>query len=159
MSWYVVHTKPRQELRAQANLAQQGFEVYLPLIAAEHAAGDVAALAMEPLFPRYLFIRIDSVSAGLGVVRSTRGVSRLVSFGMEPAQVSDELVQAIRHGSPAPRALFNPGDSLRVTDGLFAGVEAIFQETNAERRAMVLIELLGKPVRVELGFSSLRRAV
>lgn len=58
----------------------------------------VLTVADEPLFPRYLFIRFgrgDSAPSWTPI-RSTKGVSRLVSFGVEPAKVADRLVDTLR---------------------------------------------------------------
>ena len=51
-SWYVIHTKPRQEQRALTNLQQQGYRCYLPMITLEKLARGRLNLVEEPLFPR-----------------------------------------------------------------------------------------------------------
>lgn len=58
MNWYLIFTKPRQEYRALENLQYQGFECYLPLLLSETVVSGVMALEHQPLFPRYLFIRL-----------------------------------------------------------------------------------------------------
>ena len=97
MSWYLVHTKPRQEKTALQNLELQGYECYLPMLSSEKLRQRVLSVIDEPLFPRYLFIRLDTgLSAkGWGPIRSTKGVSRLVSFGNEPAKIDDRLVHLL----------------------------------------------------------------
>ncbi|TCS70997.1 transcriptional antiterminator RfaH [Sulfuritortus calidifontis] len=161
MHWYLIHTKPRQEHCALQNLEQQGYECYLPLIAVEKLRQGRLAMVEEPLFPRYLFIRLEEGASGKGwgPIRSTRGVSRLVSFGNEPARLDDRLVEQIRthEGRRQPQPLFTPGERVRVTQGPFAGLEAIYQMREGENRVMVLIELLSKPVRLGLAPASLRK--
>lgn len=49
--WYVVHSKPRQEARALANLTQQGYDCYLPLRRTEKIYKRGLAIVQEPLFP------------------------------------------------------------------------------------------------------------
>jgi transcriptional antiterminator RfaH len=46
---------------------------------------------------------------------------------------------------------------VQIKDGPFAGLEAIYQLDDGERRAMVLIELLHKPSRITLAPASLRK--
>src|SRR4051812_8030711 len=84
MHWYLVHTKPRQERVALENLERQGFQCYLPTLPSERLRQGLLALSLEPLFPRYLFIRLGEGGSARSwmPIRSTRGVSRLVSFGL-----------------------------------------------------------------------------
>lgn len=165
MHWYVVHTKPRQEQRALLNLEQQGYECYLPTLATEKIRQGKLVVGEEPLFPRYLFIRLDSQQSGKSwsPIRSTKGVSRLVTFGAEPARVEVQLIEALqaRHAALAnePQKLFNPGERVVIADGPFAGLEAVYQMSDGERRAMVLIELLSKPTRLTVLPAKLRRVV
>lgn len=165
MHWYVVHTKPRQEQRALLNLEQQGYECFLPLLASEKIRQGSLVVADEPLFPRYLFIHLDhgDSAKSWSPIRSTKGVSRLVTFGNEPAKVGPQLIDALRqrHAEVAtePQRLFNPGERVVIVDGPFAGLEAVYQMTDGERRAMVLIELLSKPTRLTVLPAKLRRVV
>jgi len=117
----------------------------------------------EPLFPRYLFIRLgqgDSAPSW-APIRSTKGVSRLVSFGVEPAKVADSLVDALRAQEASvqaePERLFKPGERVRLTEAPFAGIEGIYQMAHGERRVMVLIEILSRQVRVQVSPASLRK--
>ena len=163
MHWYVVHTKPRQEQRALANLAQQGYSCYLPLLTIEKLRLGALTLVQEPLFARYLFIRLDASHSGKswGPIRSTLGVSCLVSFGSEPARVGAELIESLRLHEDRlheqPNRLFHQGDRVQIKDGPFAGLEAIYQMDDGERRAMVLIEILSKPSQLVIAPASLRK--
>ena len=156
----MVHTKPRQEQRALDNLHSQGYECYLPLLAVEKLLRQQVQVVHEPLFSRYLFIRLRDARQSLGPIRSTLGVSKLVSFGQQPARISDEWMDALR-AAPAARLarLFMPGDSVRVVSGPLQGAEGIYQAVDGERRAMVLIELLGQPQRLQLSIGDLRQSI
>ena len=163
MHWYLVHTKPKQEKCALQNLQQQGYQCYLPTLLSEKLRQGILTIIDEPLFPRYLFIRLGQGSSAKSwtPIRSTKGVSRLVSFGIEPAKVDDGLVELIRAQEAAfqekPERLFKPGERVRLTDGAFAGIEGIYQMADGERRVMVLIELLSKPVTVRVTPGSLHK--
>ena len=164
MHWYLVHTKPRQEKCALTNLERQGYECYLPCMPSEKLQQGVLVLSDEPLFPRYLFIRLGQGESAKSwsPIRSTKGVSRLVSFGTEPAKVDAGLVELLQARESSvvgqPVRLFNPGERVRVTAGPFAGIEGIYQMAEGERRVIVLIELLSKMVTVKLAPRSLRKA-
>lgn len=98
MYWYLVHTKPRQEKCALENLERQGYQCYLPTLPSEKLRQGLLTVSDEPLFPRYLFIRLgqgDSAKSWVPI-RSTKGISRLVSFGVEPAKVEDGLIELLR---------------------------------------------------------------
>lgn len=163
MHWYLVHTKPRQELCALRNLEQQGYQCYLPLLSLERVRQGMLTVAKEPLFPRYLFIRLGSGDSAKswGPIRSTKGVSRLVSFGVEPARVDSGVIGLLRAKETslqdAPAPLYNAGERVRLTEGAFAGIEGIYQMTDGERRVLVLIELLSKPVVMRVVPTALRK--
>ncbi|MEI8403398.1 MAG: transcription/translation regulatory transformer protein RfaH, partial [Alcaligenaceae bacterium] len=57
-----------------------------------------------------------------------------------------------------PDKIYQAGDHLLITEGPFAGIEAIFEMDDGESRAMVLIELLSKPTRLKLPLGSLAKA-
>ena len=161
--WYLIHTKIRQERCALQNLERQGFECFLPEMHAEKLRRGALIAVPEPLFPRYLFIRLGTGLEGQSwaPIRSTTGVSRLVAFGTTPAKVGDELVEALRSQPGGPdnlRRHFEPGQAVVITQGPFAGLEAIYQTTDAERRSMILLEMLGKPVSMRIDTTSLRKA-
>lgn len=164
MDWYLVHTKPRQESRALENLTRQGYECYLPVMATEKLRKGALAVVDEPLFPRYLFIRLGDGRESLGwsPIRSTLGVSRLVTFGVEPARVDERLVERLRARSAQaarqPQELFSAGERLRIAEGPFAGLDAIYQMADGAQRVMVLIELMSKPVKLAIAPGLLRKA-
>jgi len=156
MHWYVIHTKPRQEQRALLNLEQQGYECYLPLLSIEKIRQSSLSLVEEPLFPRYLFIRLDASQSGQSwaPIRSTLGVSRLVTFGSDPAKVDAELISTLRIQNSqlrqTPQRMFNEHDRVQIQSGPFAGLDAIYQMPDGESRAMVLIQFLSKPIRLSV---------
>lgn len=163
MHWYLVHTKPRQENCALENLQRQGYQCYLPTRLSEKLRQGALTVTEEPLFPRYLFIRLgrDESAHSWAPIRSTKGVSRLVSFGTEPAKVSDSLIDALRaqaaYAQAEPERLFEAGERVWLTETPFAGMEGIYQMADGERRVMVLIELLSKQVRVQVAPAGLRK--
>lgn len=163
MHWYLVHTKPRQEECALENLQNQGFLCYLPTLPVEKLRRGTVEITNAPLFPRYLFVQLgqDASARGWGPIRSTKGVNRLVSFGAEPARVDDGLIDALKTQESAaksqPQRLFEPGDRVLLTGVAFRDIEGIFQTAGGERRAMVLIELLSRHVRVEVSLGTLKR--
>ena len=157
MQWYVIHTKPRQEQRALENLQRQGFEAWLPMIALEKVRRSRLTQVTEPMFSRYLFIRLDTTQTNWSPIRSTWGVSKLVSFGNVPAAVPDALIDMLRESPPlTPQRLMNPGDEVQLVEGPLRGLRGIYQQHDGEARAMVLIELLSQPQTIQIELQALR---
>jgi transcriptional antiterminator RfaH len=71
------------------------------------------------------------------------------------------LIETLRAQKDAlcsqPQQLFAQGERVLVTDGPFAGIEAIYQMNDGESRAMVLVELLSKPAQLKISPASLRK--
>lgn len=151
--WYLVHTKIRQELVAVENLERQGFDTFLPMLNAEKLRRGKLVVVREPLFPRYLFIRLSTgiEAQSWGPIRSTVGVSRLVTFGHSPARLDDEIFIAIRSRSESQEVMvrqFSPNDHVVLTQGPFVGVDAIYQTSDAYGRVILLLNLLNKQVKL-----------
>ena len=161
--WYVVHTKPRQELVALENLERQGYCCYLPQFKLKKPKARKLIVIDVPMFPRYLFIGADAAfyKKGTSFIRSTKGVHELVRFGTEPAQIRFELLQGIfdreqaQHSSPSEP--FQAGDCVRVVDGPLAGLETIYQAQTGEERSMILLKLLNRAVQVQVATAQLRK--
>jgi transcriptional antiterminator RfaH len=159
LSWYLIHSKPRQEKVALENLERQGYPCYLPVLRLEKLRRGALVVLDEPLFSRYLFVQLDTDSSARSwtPIHSTRGVSRLVRFGVEPARVDDALVAYLRQQQAQEvKRLFEPGQRVQVIEGAFAGVEGVFQIDDGQARAMVLIELLSRQVRLPVAAAQLR---
>jgi len=161
MHWYVVHTKPRQEARALNNLELQGYKCFLPTIPKKKILKRSVEIIQEPLFPRYMFISLDVNMQGKSwsPIRSTLGVSKLVTFGIEPLRVDPELIESLQtcheivQKAPSP---FKPGDLVQMKEGAFMGLDLIYQMDDGESRALVMIELLHKPTKISVSLTDLK---
>ena len=168
MHWYLVFTKPRQEQVALENLERQGYRCYLPQwqVAKKKRGRNTAAwvTAYEPLFPRYLFIELDTGPSGLGwgPIRSTTGVTSLVRFGLQPAKAPAGLIDALRameaeHAQSTARPL-EPGDVVSLREGPFAGLRAVYQCQDSNARITLLLEIMSRPVRVQVEAAAVFRS-
>lgn len=157
-NWFVVVTKPRQEHVALENLERQGYRCFLPMAENPYQRRSRKHhVIVEPLFPRYMFLHAVAELQNLAPVRSTLGVVSMVRFGTELAVVPDEVIAGIEARMDKASGLVKiepvpveAGDRVRVFDGPLAGVDGIVAEKNGENRAIILMELLGRPTRVEL---------
>jgi transcriptional antiterminator RfaH len=156
-AWYVVHTKPRQEARALENLQKQGFNCFLPTMQVQKLRNQKVQNITEPMFSRYLFIQLNDQTQNWGPIRSTLGVSKLVSFGPQPAKVPAEFITFLQEAPiETIERMFNPGDQVQVASGPFKGLEGQYVAHDGETRAFVLVDLLGQPQKLRMAVESLR---
>jgi transcriptional antiterminator RfaH len=163
--WYAVCCKPRQEAVAEENLQRQGFHVYLPRIRIRQRRRGQWTDAVEVLFPRYIFMRVNPLRRSTATVRSTRGVVGLVRFGGKPALVPDAVIEALLQREDAATGLhqdnrppLSAGEAVKLVDGPLAGMEGIFTQHDGHKRVIVLLELLGKANRVTVSRDWVARA-
>ncbi|WP_255474841.1 transcription termination/antitermination protein NusG [Pusillimonas sp. ANT_WB101] len=144
--WYVAHTRPRQESIALDNLLAQGFNAYLPLYKTykKQIAGS------EPMFPRYIFLQPANPQQSLATVRSTRGITHLIRFGLKIASLDPAVLKAIqalekkRNETPEDQlARLRPGRRVRVRDTPLDGLEGLVH-TVSSKRVTLLMEILGQ---------------
>ncbi|WP_169902751.1 transcription/translation regulatory transformer protein RfaH [Paraferrimonas sedimenticola] len=156
MNWYLVYAKPRGEQRAQANLEAQGLEVYLPQIERDKMLRGKKQKVEEALFPGYLFVRFDPSQFAVARVKNTRGVAGMVQFGAHmpvvPSAVVLSIMQQLDDLNEIPEVTndFTAGDKVIVTEGPFAHLNAVFQESSGENRCFILLEMMGKQQRLEV---------
>jgi transcriptional antiterminator RfaH len=155
--WFVAHTQPHAEVKATSNLNRQGFEIYFPRYLKRRRHARRIETVAAPLFPRYLFVAVDLAAQRWRSIYSTIGVARLVCNGDEPTAVPDGVVEALRSREDADgfikldyRAPFRAGDKIRVLDGAFSSCLGLFEGMAERERISILLDLLGRKVRVVL---------
>lgn len=133
LSWYVVHTHPKQEDRTSSNLRSWGIETLTPRLQYEkynEFSGKVSHL-VKPMFPSYIFSRFNYDQV-FHKVRYTRGVHSLVSFNNKPALVDDEIVELLRSrvgedGVVKTIDQLEPGDEVIIKHGRFQNFCGVFE--------------------------------
>ena len=150
IAWYVCLTKPRREAFAVRKLEEQGYEVFLPLLTQWQKNKDGWTKKQQVMFPRYGFVRCGRPGQSIAPIRSTPGVTGLVTFGNVPATLDEATLAAIRSlAEHQARALdekqlpFQAGDSVAIADGPLKGMSGIVSAV-AEERVTVMLSLLGR---------------
>ncbi|KAA0873963.1 transcription/translation regulatory transformer protein RfaH [Nitrincola tapanii] len=158
-AWFLVQCKAGETERAFENLARQNYECFMPQIEQEKIRKGKRVRLLEPLFPGYLFIHLDQLADNWRPIRSTRGVSRLVSFGGLPLAVSNDLIADLqkRCQNVVIELGFNAGDRVRVTDGAFSELEAVFESYDGQERVIILLDFLQRQQRVTIPISGLKK--
>ena len=161
--WFLVHTHPKGERRAQLHLGAQGFRTHLPQIRKTIRHARQLRTVRTALFPRYLFIILDLGRDPWLSVRSTVGVSSLFSCDGRPTPVPQGAVEAlIEHTDEAALTLFqtglSAGQSVRILTGPFANFVGTLERLDDAGRVRVLLEMMGTAVLVALHRSALSPA-
>lgn len=152
--WYALQVRPRYEALVAQSLANKGYESFLPLFLSRHRWSDRVVEVRMPVFPGYLFCRLDFGGRLMPVI-TTPGFVRVVGFGSWPCPVEDDEIerveQIVRSGLdsrpwPVPQA----GQRVRLEDGPLAGLEGTLVSTRSGHRLVVTVSLLQRAVAVEV---------
>ncbi|MDY7219627.1 transcription/translation regulatory transformer protein RfaH [Denitrificimonas sp. JX-1] len=161
-AWYLLHCKARQEQRAQQNIENQGYTTCLPQIKRQKIVQGKRIERIEPLFPNYIFIQLDKSTANFNALRSTRGVNGFVRFGGIPATVPGQVMDSIlaleqtSEKQDQAQPLFRSGDKVQISDGPFAGLQAIYNMPKGEERCLIFLDMLGQQQSIEIEETALR---
>ena len=155
--WILVYTKAKEEKRAKKNLENQGFEVFLPMIAFEEMNQSKSS-SLETMFPRYLFIKINSERDNWTLIKSTRGVSHLVVFGHKLAEVPNQVVVFLQTRADENdifrqkimRQEFQRGDKLVIEKGVFKNKEATFLAKKSKERVRILLKFVNHLITADI---------
>ena len=159
MRWYVVHTQAHAEAKALWHLTNQGFHCGLPRVLELTSHARQTRPVLVPLFPRYLFVRLDLDETRWHAINGTRGVVGLLANGPHPLPVPHGLVEMLLAKcdsrqviSLAAIGVFTKGLRVRIKSGAFSGQMGEVMETFAEGRdrVRVLLTLLGTETELQL---------
>jgi transcriptional antiterminator RfaH len=163
--WYVVQTHPNAEMRAAEHLRRQGFEVYIPRFRKLRRHARKTESVIRPLFPRYFFVAFDRTAGNWHAVRSTIGVSNLLGGEQGPTPLRDTVMQDLKQREDdagffrfEPRSRFIPGEKIRVLTGALSACIGLFESMTDRDRVTVLLELLGRKVRLVVDCENVARA-
>lgn len=150
--WFALQIAARMEMRAASALQAKGFEPFLPKYKVKRIWSDRVKTLELPLFPGYVFCRLNE--GGSGLVVATSGVLRIVSFGGKPCPVNEQDMLAIQkiscsNADVTPCPFENIGHKVRILEGPLAGVVGIIIR-NKKQRLIVSIEMLMRSVAIDV---------
>ncbi len=165
VQWFVVRTKPNFDAQASQRLAAQGYQVYFPVYRKRRSHARRVDVVAAPLFPGYGFVALDLTCDRWRAINGTAGVDRLLSNGDVPLRVALGVVERILESRdaggfvPLLRATdFASGDAVRVMDGRFATAVGLVEGLAARDRIAILLQLLGRDLRLEFDVHSVEKA-
>jgi transcriptional antiterminator RfaH len=152
--WYVVYSKPHKESSAKFHISAKGLEVFFPRLYLPKSTKKTHSVI--PLFPNYLFVRLDIDSEEFGYVSWSPGVNRIVGFNGRPTPIDEEILRFLQSRSDAEGIIqaesnLRRGQEVRITEGPFTGLLGIIREPpNAKGRVKVLLNILNRAAAVDL---------
>jgi len=151
--WYALRVRSRHEKTVHAQLAAKQQEAFLPLYATTRKWADRSKIVSLPLFPGYVFCRLNS--ARRHAVLATSGVVEIVRTGAEPAPIEDSEIEAVQlivksQTVAEPYAGLAKGQRVMMAAGPLSGVSGTLAEIRHRLRFVICVELLSRSVMVEV---------
>src|ERR1051325_5828746 len=160
--WYLAHTHPNSERKAELHLNAQGFVTFLPQIEKTIRHARRLRAVRRPLFPRYLFVRFDVAQDRWLSVNGTIGAAPLVMQDARPAAVPVGIVEDLLARSTAGVTRLDTelreGQRVRILSGPFVNFTATLARLDEGRSVEVLLEMMGAAVSVALNRRALAPA-
>lgn len=171
--WTVVQTEEHRERTVRERLKKAGWRVYVPScfeLRKDPRKHRAKRRILVPLFPEYLFVRLNVLRDQWGSIARTIGVAGVLLAGEIPARVPDEIVDKMMArwrdryddddaaaARDADKATVikrpNRGDKVQVIDGAFKWHEAVVEDLgkfDSHQRIGLLLALFGGQVRTEV---------
>jgi transcriptional antiterminator NusG len=179
--WYVVHSYAGYENKVKTNLETRItsldmedfiYQVEVPTREEVEIKNGKRTQVQNKVFPGYILVRMELSPESYSCVRNTPGVTGFVGAtdrADRPAPLSlDEVLKWLapavhqeekKAGKPEVKVLdFEVGDSVTVTDGAFASLQATISEINADQQKLkVLVSIFGRETPVELNFNQVTK--
>ena len=148
--WFVVYTKPQQELKVARELSALGITNYCPTITLVKQYSDRKKKVTRPLFSSYVMVELEENQRQK--VFSCSGIVRYLFFLGKPAIVPANqinLMQDHLNGvyNDFKVTTLTVGDSHTITEGPFSGICGRVVETDNTK---VKLELASLGIRITL---------
>jgi transcription antitermination factor NusG len=152
--WYAVYTTCRHEKRVALHFEQRGIEHFLPLFRSERRWRGGSKVSLDlPLFPGYLFVRIDRAERGR--VLSVPGALAVVGgVGRQPTTVADTTISSLRSGlaqrKVEPHPFLLKGQRALIQSGPFSGMEGVVVRVKNGFRVVLIVEQIMQSIAIEV---------
>ena len=146
-AWFAVFTSSHHEKKVSHRFLEQHLENFLPLYSEIHHWTNRRKVTVQlPLFPNYVFVRIDRRQRGQ--VLQVPGVLAIVGRGYEPTPLPDFEIESLRSGLHLRK--FEPHPSLRKVHEDGGGLQGFLVRKKNNLRVVLTVPLIDKSVAVEV---------
>ena len=152
-NWFVIQTQPNQEFRAETHLRRQGYDVWLPCIKKIRRHARRIENVQRPLFPGYMFVRMDIEEQPWRAINGTFGVRNILCQNNKPQTIAQGFVEALRNRAaddgctiPVDDGI-REGGNVRIAQGPFEDCIGTILKIADRDRIMLMLQILGREVR------------
>jgi transcription antitermination factor NusG len=151
--WFAIQVKSRHETNVAAHLGGKGYEWFLPLYKSRHRWSDRFKEMEQPLFPGYVFCRLDLLKRLPVLV--TPGVILIIGAGKTPLPIDDSEISAVQTAvksglSSEPCQFLQIGQKVTINSGPLCGLEGIVAEIRGRQRLILSVTLLRRSIAVQV---------
>jgi transcription antitermination factor NusG len=146
-SWFAIQTWPQYEKKVAVEFERKEIQVFLPLLKSERRWSDRSKTLQSPLFPGYVFVRInESSKERIGVLR-TNGVTAFVGARGHGTAIPESQIDSVRR-LVASGTAFQPhphltiGKRVRIRGGSLDGVEGTLVDKKDDLSLIVSIQII-----------------
>jgi transcriptional antiterminator NusG len=160
-NWYVLQSKPRNELKVYNQLVNKEIEVYLPMIYTIRYWSDRKKKIQIPLFPGYLFVYGNSEER-YNAISNTPGALKYIMYQKRHAVVTEEEINYIKLSLQEPERVkiedtnLIEGDFVEITHGIFKGLKGYITQLRGNYKLMVSIVEMNTTFSVQLSNSEVK---
>lgn len=164
MSWYVVATKPNGERSAEANLSNQGYEIFLPVIEKTRRHARRTDIVRRPLFPGYLFVQFDPSTTAWRAINGTIGVRHLLMNNGRPQSIYGDFIKTIKLRISASGVIaedppvYKEGETVELISGAMQGHLATILSADENCRIKILLAMMGGEVISTIAAADIKKA-
>jgi transcription termination/antitermination protein NusG len=153
--WYPLQTRYQCEKRVDAALSSEGFESFAPMQRQIRRWSDRTKVVDAPLFPGYIFVRMDAVPELLVKVLRLPGLVRFVTSGRDLVAVPSEEIEAVRalvnsNTSYEPGPFPVIGEKVRIRGGCLDGIEGVLTAQTGRGEIVISVGAIGRSLKVAI---------
>ena len=159
--WFILQFKPNSHHQASRNLTNQNFDTFLPLYNFTSRKKNHFTNVTRPLFPGYMFVSFDRKNTVWSKINNTYGVSRLITFNDILKSIPNSFINDLKYrcdlsGKLMPEKKLIKGDQVKVLHGPFTNLIATVESLDANQRIWILMDLMGRKIKVEAKLNELQ---
>ena len=148
--WFVVYTKPQQELKVAGQLSAMGITNYCPTITLVKQYSDRKKKVTKPLLSSYVMVELEEKERNK--VFACNGIVRYLFFLGKPAVIPAHQINLMKDHlngvyNDFKVTTLSVGDSHKITEGPFSGISGKVVETDNTK---VKLELASLGMRINL---------
>lgn len=154
--WFIAQLKPQGLRLAQENIARQGFQSFCPKRTESVIRGSKRSTKLLPLFPGYLFVRVETKQSPWTSLNATRGISRMIlADPRAPRALPEPFMAGLLARCDAAGMIGTPpdisvGDRIRILSGPFSDMVSRIETLEPDARVSILLSFMGREVRTTI---------